>query len=192
MSTDLKSATKLAVPGRGGRRKLTYPWILLIIAVGLVAVSALRAVTGAGDLTSTGQFGAALSAAVPIGLAGLGGLWSERAGVVNIGLEGMMMLGSFAAGWVGWQHGPWAAAAAGILGGALGGLIHAVATVTFGVDHIVSGVAVNILALGATQYLATLWFGQEGSAAMAAGGNDKQSRRCPTCRRSPFPACRTG
>ncbi|AWN29151.1 ABC transporter permease [Streptomyces sp. NEAU-S7GS2] len=179
MSTDLKTATKLAVPGKGGRRKLTYPWILLIIAIALVAVSALRAITGTADLTSTGQFGAALSAAVPIGLAGLGGLWSERAGVVNIGLEGMMMLGSFAAGWVGWQHGPWAAAAAGIIGGALGGLIHAIATVTFGVDHIVSGVAVNILALGATQYLATLWFGQEGSAAMAAGGNDKQSPPMP-------------
>lgn len=113
--------------------------------------------------------------------------------MVNIGLEGMMMLGSFAAYWVGWQHGPWAAAAAGILGGALGGLIHAVATVTFGVDHIVSGVAVNILALGATQYLATLWFGQEGSAAMAAWPATTSSpRRCPTCRRSPSPACRTG
>ncbi|MEU2361733.1 ABC transporter permease [Streptomyces noursei] len=181
MSSELKSAARTAAPtpAPGGRRKLTYPWILLIIAGALVAVSALRAVSGATDLTSGGQFGAALSAAVPIGLAGLGGLWAERAGVINIGLEGMMMLGSFAAGWVGWQHGPWAAAAAGILGGALGGLVHAVATVTFGVDHIVSGVALNILALGATQYLATLWFGQEGSAAMVAGGNDKQSPPMP-------------
>ncbi|MEW1655700.1 ABC transporter permease [Streptomyces sp. NPDC093707] len=176
MSTELKSAARSAAPGTGGgKRKLTYPWILLIIAGALVAVSALRAVSGATDLTSAGQFGAALSAAVPIGLAGLGGLWAERSGVINIGLEGMMMLGSFAAGWVGWQHGPWLAAAAGIIGGALGGLVHAVATVTFGVDHIVSGVAINILALGATQYLATLLFGHEGSAAMAAGGNDKQS-----------------
>ncbi|WP_399086787.1 ABC transporter permease [Streptomyces sp. BBFR2] len=180
MSADLKPAARsAAAPAKGGRRKLTYPWILLIIAVALLAVSGLRALTGTADLTSTGQFGAALSAAVPIGLAGLGGLWSERAGVVNIGLEGMMMLGSFAAGWIGWQHGPWAAAAAGIVGGALGGLVHAIATVTFGVDHIVSGVAINILALGATQYLATLWFGQEGSAAQAAGGNDKQSPPMP-------------
>ena len=46
---------------------------------------------------------------MPIGLAGLGGLWAERAGVVNIGLEGMMILGTWGAGWAGYQWGPWAA-----------------------------------------------------------------------------------
>ncbi|GAB2798499.1 ABC transporter permease [Streptomyces daliensis] len=157
------------------RRKLSYPVVLLIIAGALVLLSLLRVVTDANQLTASGQYSSALAAAVPIGLAGLGGLWAERAGVINIGLEGMMMLGAFAAGWVGWQYGPWAAALAGIIGGALGGLLHAVATVTFGVDHIVSGVAINILALGVVQYLAKLWFGAEGSAAAEAGGNDKQS-----------------
>ncbi|NLU66761.1 ABC transporter permease [Streptomyces sp. HNM0574] len=156
-------------------RRLSYPVVLLIIAGALVAFSLLRIVTGANQLTASGQYASALAAAVPIGLAGLGGLWAERAGIINIGLEGMMMLGTFAAGWVGWQHGPWAAALAGVVGGALGGLLHAVATVTFGVDHIVSGVALNILALGVVRYLAKLWFGAEGSAAAAAGGNDKQS-----------------
>ena len=101
-----------------------------------------------------------LTAAVPIGLAGLGGLWSERAGVVNIGLEGMMILGTFGAGWIGWQSSPWLGLLCGIGFGVLGGLVHAVATVTFGVDHIVSGVAVNLLALGATQYLAKLFFSE--------------------------------
>ena len=86
--------------------------------------------------------------AVPIGLAGLGGLWSERAGVVNIGLEGMMILGTWCAGLAGYQWGPWAGVLFGVVCGALGGLLHAVATVTFGVDHIVSGVAINILAPG--------------------------------------------
>nr|WP_246430820.1 ABC transporter permease [Streptomyces rectiverticillatus] len=157
------------------RRKLSYPVVLLIIAGALLLLSVLRMITDANDLTSSGQYSSALAAAVPIGLAGLGGLWAERAGVVNIGLEGMMMLGTFCAGWIGWQHGPWAAALAGIVGGALGGLIHAVATVTFGVDQIISGVAMNILALGITQYLAKLWFGAEGSKAQEAGGNDKQS-----------------
>ena len=97
--------------------------------------------TGAQDLTSSGTVAAALTAAVPIALAGLGGLWSERAGVVNIGLEGQMVLGTWGAGFAGYQWGPWAGVAFGLLLGALGGLLHAVATVTFGVDHIVSGVA---------------------------------------------------
>ena len=115
----------------------------------------VRAVTGANDLTSSGTFGAALRLAVPIGLAALGGLYAERAGVVNIGLEGMMILGTWFGAWAGWQWGPWAGVVAGIIGGALGGGLHALATVTFGVDHIVSGVAINILGLGITRYLAT-------------------------------------
>jgi simple sugar transport system permease protein len=161
--------------GDGARPRLTMPVILLLIAGALVLFSLVRAVTDEASLTETGQWSSAISYAVPIGLAGLGGLWAERAGVINIGLEGMMMLGLFAAGWMGWQHGPWAAVVAGIIGGALGGLVHAVATVTFGVDHIVSGVAINILALGVVQFLAKLWFGAEGSEAAAHGGNDKQS-----------------
>ena len=48
----------------------------------------------------------------PILLAGLGGLFAERVGVVNIGLEGMMILGTWFAGWAGWQWGPWAAVVA--------------------------------------------------------------------------------
>ncbi|MEU7045330.1 ABC transporter permease [Streptomyces varsoviensis] len=177
MSSNLTAVLAKGLSGRNKpeRRKLTYPVVLLLLAGALLLLAVLRVVTGAEDLTSSGQFSGALGAAVPIGLAGLGGLWAERAGVVNIGLEGMMMLGTFCAGWMGWQHGPWIAALAGIAGGAVGGLIHALATVTFGVDHIISGVAMNILALGVTQYLAKLWFGADGSAAQRAGGNDKQS-----------------
>jgi general nucleoside transport system permease protein len=161
--------------GSAARPRLTTPVVLLLIAGALLLFSFVRAVTGEASLTETGQWSSAISYAVPIGLAGLGGLWAERAGVINIGLEGMMMLGMFAAGWAGWQHGPEAAVLAGVVGGALGGLLHAVATVTFGVDHIVSGVAINILALGVVQFLAKLWFGAEGSEAAAMGGNDKQS-----------------
>ncbi|MEV0281649.1 ABC transporter permease [Streptomyces sp. NPDC050610] len=177
MSSNLTAVLSKGLSGRNKpeRRKLTYPVVLLLLAGALLLLAVLRVITGAEDLTSSGQFSGALGAAVPIGLAGLGGLWAERAGVVNIGLEGMMMLGTFCAGWMGWQHGPWIAALAGIAGGAVGGLIHALATVTFGVDHIISGVAMNILALGVTQYLAKLWFGADGSAAQRAGGNDKQS-----------------
>ena len=132
--------------------------MLLAAAAGLLLLSIVRVVTGADDLTSSGTFGAALSLAVPIGLAGLGGLWSERSGVANIGLEGMMILGTWGAGWAGYQWGPWTGVLVGTLMGAIGGLLHAIATVTFGVDHIVSGVAINILGLGATQFLSTVAF----------------------------------
>ncbi|GEB60497.1 ABC transporter permease [Streptomyces gardneri] len=171
-STPPPAAPK-AAGGKGGRTRLTLPWILLIVAGGLIALSAVRVITGAQDLTSAGQISAALSLAVPIGLAGLGGLWAERAGVVNIGLEGMMILGTFFGAWAGWQSDPWIGILAGILGGMFGGLLHAVATVTFGVDHIISGIAINILAVGVTTYFAKLWF-NSGEAA-AKGGSPKQS-----------------
>ncbi|MFE7584013.1 ABC transporter permease [Streptomyces gardneri] len=171
-STPPPAAPK-AAGGKGGRTRLTLPWILLIVAGGLIALSAVRVITGAQDLTSAGQISAALSLAVPIGLAGLGGLWAERAGVVNIGLEGMMILGTFFGAWAGWQTDPWIGILAGILGGMFGGLLHAVATVTFGVDHIISGIAINILAVGVTTYFAKLWF-NSGEAA-AKGGSPKQS-----------------
>jgi ABC-type uncharacterized transport system permease subunit len=144
--------TKSPVP----RRDLGRRGLLVAIAGLIVAASAVRVLSGANDLTSSGTIGAALGLAIPIGMAGLGGLWSERSGVVNIGLEGMMILGSFGAGWIGWQHGPWLGVLVGIGLGAIGGLVHGVATVTFGVDHIVSGTAINLLALGATQFLASV------------------------------------
>ncbi|MER5931592.1 ABC transporter permease [Streptomyces sp. NPDC002054] len=169
MSTKTVSATSAAP--KSGRRKLTLPWILLIVAAGIVLISLVRTVSGAEDLTSIGQISGALELAIPIGLAGLGGLWAERAGVVNIGLEGMMILGTWFGAWAGYQWGPWTGVLVGILGGALGGLLHAIITVTFNVNHIVSGVAVNILALGFTQYLSNFTFAE------AEGGSSKQSPR---------------
>ncbi|WP_406383441.1 ABC transporter permease [Streptomyces sp. NBC_00846] len=171
-STPPPAAPKVS-GGKGGRTRLSFPVVLLIIAGVLLALSAVRVITGAEDITSAGQISATLAMAVPIGLAGLGGLWAERAGVVNIGLEGMMILGTFFGAWAGWQTDPWLGVLAGVVGGMLGGLLHAVATVTFGVDHIISGIAINILALGFTTYFAKLWF-NSGEAA-AAGGSPKQS-----------------
>lgn len=103
-------------------------------------------------LTSANTWSSALELTLPIALAGLGGLWAERAGIVNIGLEGMMVLGTWMGAWGGIEHGAWAGVVLGVVGGALGGLLHAIATVGFGVDHIISGVAVNILAGGVTQF----------------------------------------
>jgi ABC-type uncharacterized transport system permease subunit len=121
-------------------------------------LASIRIITGASDLTSTGTASAALLLSVPIVLAALGGLFSERAGVVNIGLEGMMILGAWAGGYIGSQHGPWAGLFAAIIFGSIGALVHAIATVTFGVDHVVSGVAINIIAAGLVRYLSTLLY----------------------------------
>src|SRR4051795_9695741 len=139
----------------GGGRVRRITWL---IVAGLVVLSAVRAVSGEEALTSSSTMAAALLLAVPIGLAVLGGLYSERSGVVNIGLEGMMILGTWGAGWAGYQWGWGAAIVGGLLFGALGGLLHAVATVTFGVDHVVSGVAINILALGLARFLSELLY----------------------------------
>ncbi|MFG6193077.1 ABC transporter permease [Nonomuraea sp. JJY05] len=145
-----------------------YHVALIGVAALILLMSLVRVVSGQNDITSSGTFAAALMLAVPIGLAGLGGLWAERAGVVNIGLEGMMVLGTWFAGWAGYQWGAVAALLAGLLGGALGGLIHAVATVTFGVDHIISGVAINLLGPGITRFLSEVFY-KEGTPAAEAG-----------------------
>ena len=121
-------------------------------------LASIRIITGASDLTSTGTASAALLLSVPIVLAALGGLFSERSGVVNIGLEGMMIMGAWAGGYIGSQHGPWAGLFGAVVFGSLGALVHAIATVTFGVDHVVSGVAINIIAAGLVRYLSTLLY----------------------------------
>ncbi|MDQ1666082.1 MAG: ral nucleoside transport system permease protein [Actinomycetota bacterium] len=169
MSSARATTTTEQPPAKRRSSRLSLPVVLLGVAGALVLFSLVRVISGANDLTSSGTIGAALSLAVPIGMAGLGGLWAERAGVVNIGLEGMMILGTWGAGWAGYQYGPWTGVLVGVGMGAAGGLLHAIATVTFGVDHIVSGVAINILGLGVTQFLSVTAF--EG----VRGGGESQS-----------------
>jgi simple sugar transport system permease protein len=131
---------------------------LIYAAIGLVLLAITRVVAGTDELTSSGTAGAALRLSVPIGLAALGGIYSERSGIINIGLEGMMVLGTWFGAWGAWEFGIWWGVALGLIGGALGGLLHAVATVTFGVDHIISGVAINILGAGIARYLSVITY----------------------------------
>lgn len=130
----------------------------LIGLAALFSLAAVRVITGVHEVDSQGSLRAAIVATCPILLAALGGLWSERSGVVNIGLEGQMLLGTWGGAFFTYYYGPWIGLLGAIAFGVLGGLLHALATVTFGVDHIVSGVALNLIAVGLTTFLAEAFF----------------------------------
>jgi general nucleoside transport system permease protein len=146
--------------------------IVAIVMVGVAVMSIARIISDNGDLTSSGTFGVALRTAAPIALAGLSGLIAERSGTINIGLEGMMVMGTIFAGWWGWEYGPWMALVGGIVGGMLGGLLMSVATTTFGVNHIVAGVAINLIAPGVARFMASeLFVGVQGGSVTSSPGN---------------------
>lgn len=137
--------------------------LLAYLAIPLAVMSMVRFWSGEDSLTSADTIGASLRLSVPILLAGMAGLWAERCGVLNIGIEGMMILGTWFGGWGAWQFGPWIGLLFAVVGGMLGGLIHAVATVRFNVDQIISGVVLNLFAFFGVRYLSDLVFvGQPG------------------------------
>lgn len=94
----------------------------------------------------------ALRMSVPILLAALGAVYSERGGIVNIGLEGMMIMGAFWGATGAYFHGPLAGVVWAVAAAVAFALLHALATVTFRVDQIVSGVALNLLAYGVARF----------------------------------------
>ena len=101
-----------------------------------------------------------LRTATPLLFASLGGLFSERGGVVNIALEGILLVGAFAAAAATWTTGsPVLGVLAAMAAGMALASIHALATLRFGVDQIVSGVALNLLAIGMTEFLMWILFG---------------------------------
>lgn len=93
-------------------------------------------------------FASTLRIATPILLASLGGVMSERSGVINIGLEGMMLMGAFGAAVGSYFYGPWTGILIGIAIGGLMGLIHAFMSVTVKANQIISATAINIFAVG--------------------------------------------
>ena len=109
-------------------------------------------------------FAAMLRYATPLVYASLGGLFSERSGVVNIGLEGMMLTGAFFSVWGTDVTGTWSLGLAiGMAAGGLMGLLHAVFSITLRADQIVGGTAINFLALGLTSYLFVKLYGTQGT-----------------------------
>ena len=97
--------------------------------------------------------------AIPLSYAALGGLYSERSGVLNIALEGMLLISAFTGAVISFYSGnPWLGILATMIIGSLVGLLHAVLCVTLGVNQLVSGLAINLLASGITSFLARLVF----------------------------------
>lgn len=97
--------------------------------------------------------------ATPLIFTALGGVFSENSGIVNIGLEGMMTMGAFAAAAAGVLVGdPWIAFLVGGLAGGMVALIHAFATVSCNADHTISGVAINLLAPGIALFASKIMF----------------------------------
>jgi len=121
-----------------------------------LVVTAFLVWATAGKMFSlTGMLEATVVRAVPIALGGLVGVLSERVAVVNIGIEGMLLSGAFTGAIVGSLLGGWiglaaAVAVGGLMGFALGALV-----ITYRVDQIIAGVAINLFVLGLTSYVSS-------------------------------------
>jgi simple sugar transport system permease protein len=107
--------------------------------------------------------GSSVRLSIPLMFACFAGLFSERAGIVDIGLEGKMLAGAFASGAIAYHAGsPWAGLLAGIGIGIVMSLVHGFASITHRGNQIVSGVAINFIAAGLTALLGQAWYGEGG------------------------------
>ncbi|MCH7480216.1 MAG: ABC transporter permease [Chloroflexi bacterium] len=127
-------------------------WVVLIVAFGIMAFF-IWATLGK-SINLTGMLVSSLVRATPIAFAALSGIYSERSGVVNIGIEGMMLVGAQIAVVVASLTGSlFIGLIGGILAGGVVGMLHAVLSIRYKVNQIVSGAGIIILSLGLTSYL---------------------------------------
>jgi ABC-type uncharacterized transport system permease subunit len=116
------------------------------------------------DIFTLALLFSAIRLATPLLLAALGGLFSERSGVINIALEGLMLAGAFTAASVThYAHNPWVGLLAGICAGVVAAGVHAVACIRFKADQVVSGTAINMLFLGLPALFSGALFASSGS-----------------------------
>ncbi len=117
----------------------------------------------------TDYLAASIRLAVPLAFAALGGMYSERGGVLNIALEGMLLTGAFTSAAATFYTGnPWLGVLSAVIAGGMVGLLHAFLCVSLQVNQLVSGLAINLVASGFTSFLARLVF-DGGSAQKLAG-----------------------
>jgi general nucleoside transport system permease protein len=151
---------------REGERRLGW------VAVGIAVLGAILAViavkSGETNLDKVFVWSALVAGmlrfATPLIFAAMGGIMSERSGVINIGLEGMMLMGAFFGIYGSDLTGSWVGGLAiGAAAGAALGLVHAAVSISLRADQVVSGTGINILALGVTGYVFIYHYGNQGT-----------------------------
>ncbi len=156
---------------RRGQARLGWTGAAIALLGLLVGVLATRAAVGNLEvvITWSALTAATLRFATPLVFASIGGLFSERSGVVNIGLEGMMLMGAFFGIYGADRTDSWVAGIfIGMAAGAALALVHAFFSIHLRSDQIVSGTAVNFLALGITGYVYIDIYGAEGTSEVPA------------------------
>jgi ABC-type uncharacterized transport system permease subunit len=151
---------------QGGQRKLGYGAIVAGVLAAILAVVSTQ--SGEANLERVFVWSALIAAmlrfATPLVFAAMGGILCERSGVINIGLEGMMLMGAFFGIFAADQLGSWFLG--GLVGMAAGGVlavVHAVFSIALRADQVVSGFAVNFLAFGITGYVFIAHYGDQGT-----------------------------
>jgi general nucleoside transport system permease protein len=136
----------------GGFRRYTN-WVLAIVAA-MFIFAFLVWVTAGKSLNLAGLFNSTLLKAVPLTLGAMSGILCERAGVVNIAIEGMMLMGAMVGALVGSITGNlWVGVLAAVISGAILGIIHGVLSIKYKTNQIISGTVINIFSFGFTAYI---------------------------------------
>jgi general nucleoside transport system permease protein len=154
------------IAAQGGERKLGYGAVVAGVLAAILAVVSTE--SGESNLERVFVWSALIAAmlrfATPLVLAAMGGLLCERSGVINIGLEGMMLMGAFFGIFVADLAGSWfVGALAGMAAGGVMAVVHAVFSIALRADQVVSGFAVNLLAAGVTGYVFIAHYGDQGT-----------------------------
>ncbi|MHB1223414.1 MAG: ABC transporter permease subunit, partial [Gemmatimonadaceae bacterium] len=118
----------------------------------------------------------AIRIAMPYFFAAAGGVVSERVGIIGLSLEGFMLTGAFCTVLGSYYSGsPWVGLACGVAGGMAAALLLAIATIRFRADQVVSGIAINLLAIGATRFFLRLYFDSSSNSPRVAGFGGEQT-----------------
>jgi ABC-type uncharacterized transport system permease subunit len=151
---------------RQGEKRLG--WIAVVIAVLGAILGVIAAKSGESNLDRVFVWSALVAGmlryATPLIFGAMGGILSERSGVINIGLEGMMLIGAFFGIFGSDLLGSWfLGVVVGVAAGALIGLVHAFVSIQLRADQVVSGTGINFLAIGITGYIFIFHYGDQGT-----------------------------